>query len=1057
MLERIIALSIRRRIVIVAGVAALTAAGLQALLTLRIDAVPDITPVQVVVNTRTGGLDPEQAERAVTTPVESEIGGIPGVQEVRSLTRQGLSQVVVTFHDGTDIYWARQQVTERIQGARESMPDGMAPEMAPITTGLGEVLMYVLLPKPDSPLAKQPEEQRLLYLRTVQDLVLRRHLKTVVAGVAEVDANGGFKKEIHVDVDPARLDERGLSIGDVVRQLETVGENFGGGYIQHEGRQITVRAVGTIDRLDSLRRLPVGLDVRGRPIRLGQVAAVEEHHAQRMGAATYNEAETVLGTVLMLSGADSHRVALDAERALAEAPLPADVEARIVYSRRNLVEATMRTVGLNLAEGAALVVVVLLLVLGNLRSALLVSLAIPVSMCCGALGMRALGISASLMSLGAVDFGLLVDASIVVVESVLRRLEERGGKPLDPRARLNLVLDACREVVRPVTGGLVLVTAVYLPVLLLGGIEGKMFRPMAETVMLLLATSLLVAVWLMPALAFLTLRVSRRMGLHDGWFERLRDRYKILLRWTLSHRRVTIAAACGVGLLALLLLGRLGGEFIPTLTEGDIALNMTREPDISLDASVQMQRKSERVLAEFKEARHVFSRIGTAEAATDPMGVNFCDTFVILERNRSAWPRVDGHRRSYEELAQALRKAVESEVKGQEVSENQPIQMRFGEILEGSRADVTLRLYGPNLDVLMRLQNDAHELLEKVPGAAEVELDPLTALQTTPVLNARLDYEAIARYGVEIGEVNRLLATAMGGKAVGSYSEGQWRFPIVVRLTEAVREDPAALTRLPVGLPDRGTVPLGNLATIEQRDQVTTIAHAGGARYAAVSVFLSGRDIQSFVSDAKKLFREKLHMPPDVTLAWGGQFKQLEAARGRLRFAVPAVLLGIFLVLLRNFGSFRMALLVYTGIPFAMTGGVFALAVRGIPFSVSAAVGFIALCGIALLNTIVLVTYINQLRAKRTGLADAVVQGALIRLRPVLMTALVASLGFVPMALNSGIGAEVQRPLATVVIGGVLSSTALTLLVVPGLYLLAMRHLPSRAEVFARFRRKKQP
>ncbi|MBI2891602.1 MAG: efflux RND transporter permease subunit [Nitrospirae bacterium] len=1035
MLNWLVRQSVRNRLTVLLVFAGVAAIGAYLLADLPVDAVPDITPVQVVVNTKTGALDPEQIEKTVSFPIETEMSGIGRVKEVRSLSKYGLSQVVVIFEDGTDIYWARQQVGERLQGVAGELPGGLSPELAPITTGLGEVVMYAVTAKPGSPLAAKPEKDRLLYLRTIQDFVIAPYLKRSVKNVAEVDSTGGYKKEIHIEIHPERLDRYGLTIEEIGERLETLGENFGGGYVQPGGKQVIVRTSGRIEKLDEILSVPVKLDVRGTPIPLSRVADVREDYAQRMGGATYNGEETVLGTVLMLIGANSRLVALDAERALREAPLPPDVEVKLLYTRSYLVNATLKTVAKNLAEGAVLVVAVLVILLGNLRGSVFVSLAIPLSMLFAFIGMRWLGVSASLMSLGAIDFGLLVDGAVVIVENALRRLEENDGK-LDSGSRMDLILESVSEVIKPVTVGRIIIMLVYVPILALEGIEGKLFQPMALTVLMALGSSLLVAAFLMPILAYLHLRPAMEGKARETMvFRLLRKTYRPALDASLRHRLTALAPALALLVAALLVYRRLGADFMPPLNEGDLLVNLTRSSDIGVDASLALQKRSDQVIAGFGEVQHVFSRIGTAESATDPMGVHLSDTFVILKKNPSDWPRTEnGQPRSVEELYQAIKEELEREAPDQEMNANQPIEMRFGEILEGSRADVTLRIYGKELPVLINLLEKAIAIVEKVPGAEEVEMDALTALRKSPALTARPDPTAIVRYGLDIHQVNRLLEAAMGGQEVGSYYEQRWRFPIVMRVSEEHREDIGTIKSLPVGLPGGGTVPLSAVARFQMTDEVTTIAHDFSARYSAVAIFLSGRDIVGFVEEAKQAVAENLELPEGYTLGWGGQFKNLERARKRLAVIVPLVLVAIFLILWRTFGTLRQALLIYTGIPLAVTGGVFALALRGIPLSVSAGVGFIALMGIAVLNGMVLMTFFNQLRAEGADAWSAAREGALIRLRPVLMTALVASLGFLPMALSTGIGAEVQRPLATVVIGGIVTSTLLTLIVLPVLY-----------------------
>lgn len=1034
-MNRIIEWALKNRTTVVLFFAVGASLGLYSVAHVPVDAVPDITPVQVMVNTRTGALDPEQIEKTVSFPMETEMAGIAHVREVRSLSKYGLSQVVINFEDGTDIYWARQQVGERLQGVRGELPAGLSPELAPISTGLGEVLMYVVVPKAGTPLAAKPEKERLLYLRTIQDFILAPYLKRSVKGVAEVDSTGGYKKEIHIELHPEKLDEHGLTIEQIVERLEGLGENSGGGYIQPKGKQVIVRTSGRFQKLEEIGLIPVKLDVRGKPVPLSSVADVREDYMQRVGGATYAGEEAVLGTVLMLNGANSRQVALDAEQALKDAPLPPDVAVKELYSRSFLVNATLKTVSKSLAEGAALVVTVLLLLLGNLRAALFVSLAIPLSMLFGAIGMRWLGVSASLMSLGAIDFGLLVDGAVVMIENALRRLEEHKGE-LKPHERLLLFQEAAVEVVKPVTLGLLIIMLVYVPILSLEGIEGKLYHPMAVTVLMALGASLLVAVLLMPVIAYLWLRVPQGGG-HGGEttaYKALRGIYERVLDACLRRPAVALAPALILFVAALLVYRGMGADFMPPLDEGDLVVNLTRASDIGVDASLQQQRLSDRVIGKFPEVENVFSRLGTPESATDPMGVHLADVFVILKKDLSQWPKAEnGRRRTKAELYEAIKEALEKEVPDQEINENQPIEMRFSEIMEGSRADVTLRVYGKELPVLIDLLEKSIAVLEKVPGTDEAEMDALTALRKSPVLSARPNYTAIARYGLDLHKVNNLLEVAMAGRETGSFYEQQWRFPIVLRVEEGHRENIETIKSLPVGM-DGGSIPLRKVVDFEDKQEVTTIAHDYSQRYAAVAVFLKGRDIASYVADAKAAVEREVKLPEGYSLSWGGQFKNLERARARLAMIVPAVLLAILVILWRAFGNLKEALLVYSAIPLAVTGGVFALALRGIPLSVSASVGFIALMGIAILNGMVLITFFNQLRAKGLKPGEAAREGALVRLRPVAMTALVAGLGFVPMALNTGIGAEVQRPLATVVIGGLLTATLLTLVVLPVIY-----------------------
>ncbi len=1035
MVERFVNWALGNRLWVAVVTVAVIAFGIWSLARLPIDAVPDITNVSVMVNAATGALAPEEIERTVTFPIESELAGLPNVEDIRSLSKYGLSQVIVVFSDRTDIYFARQLVFERLQAVKEKLPEGVTPELGPVSTGLGEVFMYTVLPKEGSDLAKRPEKERLLHLRTVQDFVIRPALKAV-NGVAEVESNGGFKKEIHINIDPRRMEAHGLTCNELVASVESVGRNMGGGYIQEKGNQVIVRTLGRVENLDQIRNVPVKLNVFGAPIRIRDVGTVVEGHAQRLGAATYDGKEAVLGTVLMRIGANSRNVALDVEKAVAEMRLPADVEVRTLYSRSFLVNATIGTVTKNLLEGGILVVAVLFLILGNIRAAFLVALSIPISMLFAFSGMLQFGISASLMSLGALDFGLIVDGSVVMIENVIRRIDESRAsqRALDFAEKIEIVRRAAHEVGRPVLYGVLIIMIVYIPILSLSGIEGKMFRPMAGTVLFALAASLVIAVFLMPVASLYAVK-SGHGGGEGKLFRRLEKLYRPVLDYSLDHRFTTIVPTLAVALGSIMLFVFLGSDFIPKLDEGDMVIGLVRDTRIGIDRSVEMQKESDRVIASFKEVKHVFSRMGTPESATDPMGVNFADTFVILEKDRAKWPRVKGRARTRDELFADISAEIDRKVPGQEISMTQPIEMRFNEILEGSRADITLRIFGPDLGVLFGLVEKGQALMEKVPGAESVELDPLTALRKSPVLDVKLDYDRINRYGVSIRDVNHAFGIAMNGMEVGHLYLEDRRFPIVVRLGDEFRKNTADIGRIPVTFPEGGGIPLSALGELRMNDQVTTIARSRARRYAAISINLRDRDTVGFVEEAKEMVASKLGMPGGYFAEWGGQFKNLTSARRTLLIIIPLVLLAIFIILERIFKSIKQTLLVFNSIPFAITGGVLLLWVRGIPLSVSAGIGFIALTGIAILDGMVLVSFFNQLRAEGMGLREAVVKGSMTRLRPVVMTSLVAGLGFVPMAFNTGLGAEVQRPLATVVVGGVISSTILTLLLLPTLYM----------------------
>lgn len=1033
-LVRLIASALRNRMWVFGLFALIAVLGIDAATTIPIDAVPDITNVQVVVNTKTGALDPGKIERLVTYPIETEMAGVQKVEEVRSLSKYGLSQVTIVFEEGTNIYFARQLVSERLQGVRENLPQGLSPELAPVTTGLGEVLMYVLDAKPGSELSKKTKKEQLLYLRETQDYVLRPNLKKI-QGVADVDTNGGYLKQIHLNFEPEKLSRYGLSLEKFISKIDTLGENFGGGYIQREGSQLIVRATGRIASIDAIANIPLSLNVSGRPIRIRDVAEVSVDHALRLGAATHRGSETVLGTVLMRVGANSREVASRAEKAIqGEIRLPDGVQVKIVYSRSHLVNATVRTILKNLIEGAILVVAVLLLFLGNIRAAMIAAVAIPISMLFALKGMQGLGVSANLMSLGAIDFGLLVDGSIVLVENVIRRLEDLKGRAISSAEKLQLVIEASLEVLRPLVFGLAIIMLVYVPILYLEGIEGKMFHPMAITVLMALAGSLLVALFLMPALAYLFIPSSLSAHGEPRFFSWIREHYGIVLRFAQAHVWIAPAITLIPGAIALALFFRLGADFIPQFDEGDMVINLTRESQQDIDTSVRHQREAEAIIARYGEVEDVFSRMGTPESALDPMSPSLADTFVILKKDHSQWPLINGRRRTKDELFEAIEADLKKTGIQQETAATQPIEMRFNEILEGSRADISLRILGPDLDQLLEYGDRAKELLSGMKGVSSLESDPLTALTKSPVLDVVLNYEQMARYGVSLSDVNTILESAMSGREVGSFYEEDRRFPILLHLDEKLRNEITAISKIPVGLPDGGTIPLSSVTKIEKREEVTTVARTGARRYSAISIFIKDRDLAGFVTEAKDRIARSLQLKPGYEMTWGGQFKNLEKARKRLILIVPFMLIVILVLLVRGFGSARHALLVFSAIPFAMVGGVFSLWIRDIHFSVSASIGFIALAGIATLNSMVLVTFFNQSREKGESLDDAVLNGAMSRLRPVMTTALVASLGFIPMALNTGAGAEVQRPLATVVIGGLVTSTALTLLVIPVLY-----------------------
>ncbi len=1026
-MEKLAAWSIRSRFWIILVTIGIVVIGLYSASELPIDAVPDITNVQVMINSKTGALAPEEIENSVTFPVETEISGLPGVEEIRSISKYGLSQVIVIFKDGTDIYFARQLINERLQNLRGSLPEGVSPILGPVSTGLGEVLMYVVQAKAGSALASRPETERLRYLRTVQDWKIRPFLKGV-QGVAEVDSNGGYVKAIHIKLNPFRMERHGVSMDRIEEALTDIGMNHGGGYMENQDSRFIMRISGRFDAIDEIRRIPVRIYALGNPIQLSDIADVQESNQPRLGAATYAGRETVLGTVLMRIGANSRTVAEESTELLNHIVLPPDVEIEILYSRSNLVNATIRTVMKNLLEGGFLVIAVLLLILGNFRAAIIVSLAIPLSMLVSLTGMLNLKISANLMSLGAIDFGLLVDGSVVMIENIVRKLEESHGKILTFREKIDMILESAKEVAAPLTSGLLVIIAVYVPILSLTGIEGKMFRPMAWAVLFALVGSLVTALVLMPVLAFIFLKPPRTVK-ENRILGALRRIYRPALDFSLEKKSVVVIPSLMLLVFSVLAYFSMGSDFIPKLDEGDMVIGLVRRPDIGLAKSIEMQLRSEEVIRKYPEVKTVFSRIGTPESDTDPMGVNFSDTFLVLNRP----DEMKTEPRSRTELFEAISADLEKIVPGQSHSPTQPIEMRFNEMLEGSRADVNLRIYGSDLKKLAETVEKIMDILGKIPGVSGVGMDELTALRISPVIDYKINHARLSGYGMHVESLNRAFSSAMAGSTVGYFYEEVLRFPIVLRMDEHFRNDTNAVSRIPVELPGGGVTPLSELAQLRRLEQVTTIARSGGSRYASVAVYLGDRDVQSFVTEANEKIQAS-GVPKEFTLVWGGQFKNLQKARLRLALIVPATLLVIFIILLRSFNSFKQTLLIYSCIPFILTGGILFLFARGIPLSISAAVGFIALTGIAILNGTVLVNFFNQLRASGKSVRQSVTEGTLIRLRPILMTALVASLGFIPMAFNTGPGSEVQRPLATVVIGGLILEPLLTLLLLPILY-----------------------
>lgn len=1038
MLERIIRASIAHRWLVLVLVLAFSGLGIWNYSKLPIDAVPDITNVQVQINTEAPGYSPLEAEQRVTFPVETALAGLAKLEYTRSISRYGLSQVTVVFEDGTDIYFARQQVAERLQQAASQLPEGLKPSLGPVATGLGEIFMYTVEAEPGAEETWTP-----MALRTLQDWVVRpqmRHLK----GVTEVNTVGGYVRQFHITPDPKKLQAYGLTLQDVLEAVARSNANVGAGYIEKSGEQYLVRVPGQVADMAGLRKIVVA-NRDGMPLRVGDLADVVEGTELRTGAATKDGKEVVLGTAFMLIGENSRDVAQRTAAKLKDidATLPDGVRAHPVYDRTELVDRTIETVKKNLLEGALLVIAVLFLLLGNLRAALITAAVIPLTMLLTITGMVQNRVSANLMSLGALDFGLIVDGAVIIVENCLRRFGERQhllGRLLTREERFSLAASASAEVIKPSLFGLFIIAAVYIPIFALSGVEGKMFHPMALTVVIALTGAMALSLTFVPAAVaqFVTGKVSEKETKAMRGVTKL---YGPMLERAVNARKVVVASAAVLTVLAGLLASRLGTEFIPNLDEGDIALHALRIPGTSLTQAIRMQRQLEAAIKQFPEVDEVVAKIGTAEVATDPMPPSVADTFIML-KDRDQWP---DPRKPKAQLVAELEKVVRA-IPGNNYEFTQPVQMRMNELIAGVRAEVAVKLYGDDLGQLATIGAQVEDVASGIKGAADVKLEQITGL---PLMTITPDLDALARYGVAIDDVQKTISVALGGESAGQVFEGDRRFDIVVRLPENLRQDIGTLASLPVAVApgastaqERSFVPLGQLAKVEIAPGPNQISRENGKRRVVITSNVRGRDLGSFVEELRSKVGQEVQLPEGYWIEYGGTFEQLISASKRLSIVVPVVLVMIFGLLFMAFGSGKDAAIVFSGVPLALTGGVVALWLRDIPLSISAGVGFIALSGVAVLNGLVMISFIKNLREEGMPLHRAVTEGALTRLRPVLMTALVASLGFLPMALNVGAGAEVQRPLATVVIGGIISSTLLTLLVLPALYRLIHREKP---------------
>jgi cobalt-zinc-cadmium resistance protein CzcA len=1034
MIEWLIDFSLRKRGLILCSALVLVGLGVWSATRLGVDAVPEITNPQIHINTEIPALAAEEIETLVTVPVEMEMAGLPDMIELRSLSKFGLSQIRMTFNDDVDIYRLRQLVTERLSRASDRLPPNLTPVLAPISTGLGEIVYYTLRYKPDSPEASKDRAEQLRQLRLIHDYTLKPLLRAT-PGLAEVNAIGGYEKQIVIAPDPVKLAQAGVSFDQLVQIIRDNTESAGGGILEIGGEAVVVRADTRAKTAEDLGALPVKFAGAANPLLIRDLAEVSIGSAVRTGASTQDGEETVTGAAIMLAGENSRLIAQAVVERLKhiQEKLPEGTEIQVVYDRSDLVNATIHTVKKNLFEGAMLVAIILFAFLGNWRAALIVSLAIPLSFLFMLTGMVEAKLTANLMSLGAIDFGLIVDGAIVMVENILRNIAEKQhllGRKLTPTERLTEVRLSAREVARPMFFGVLIITLVYVPILALTGIEGKMFRPMAIAVMFALVGALVLALTLMPALCsgFLSGNISEK----DNWIVRVaKALYTPLLAWALRLRWLVAMAAIALFAVTGWLFTKLGAEFIPQLDEGSMAIQMIRGNSVALSDSVELQRASEKLILEkFPEVSHIFSRIGTAEIATDPMGPNVSDTYLFF-KPLDAWRVVDGRKITKPELIDLMRRELVTTAPGQTYLFTQPIQMRFNEIMAGARADLSLKIYGDDYSELERLATEARDVLRSVPGGGDVEFD---VLGRVPMLEITSKREALQRLNLHADEINTVIGTALGGEKAGTLIDGSRRYDVMVRLPESERLNLEGLRQLPV-IGEGGThVPLERVADIAVVDRIGSINREDTQRIVSILINVRGRDTESFVMEAQKQLNEQVKFPAGYFFEFGGQFENLQTARARLMIVVPAALLLIFSLVYASFGSVRQATLIFLCVPLAATGGVVALWLRDMPFTISAAVGFIALSGIAVLNGIMLISFINQLRAGGTSVRQAVIEGTLTRLRPKLMTALVASLGFVPMALSTGAGAEVQRPLATVVIGGVITSTFLTLILLPVLY-----------------------
>ncbi len=1031
MISKLVRFSIDNRWLVILLTILLSYAGWESFKHLPIDAVPDITNVQVQVNTQVDGRGPDEIERTVTYPLETSLNGVPGVTQVRSITRYGLSQVTVVFEEKTDIYKARQLVSERLQSISGQLPSFVEPMLGPVSTGLGEIFHYVI--EAESVATGEERLKQLTEIRAIQDWYVKPRLLTI-KGIAEVNTIGGYERQYHIEPDPIKMAKYGIHFGDIERAIEKVNMNAGGGYIEQTADQFIVQASGLFESLEDIRDVPVKTLGNLQIISISDIATVGFGKELRTGAALYNGKEVVVGTALMLLGENSREVSLRVAEQIEKIKkgLPEGYHIETLYNRSDLVNETLGTVKHNLITGATLVIIILFLLVGNLRAALITAVVIPISLLLTFILMRKYGISGNLVSLGALDFGIIVDGAVIVLDNCVRHIQEKTNF-LKRKLTLDEIKDTIHEAtmeIRKSAGfGELIIVVVFLPVFAFVGIEGKMFIPMAATFIFALISALVLSFTFVPAMGTLLLRgeVKDKEPLLMRWLERV---YSPLLNYSLKARRLVIGVAIGAIALGIVLFTRLGGEFLPTLNEGSIAVQMIRPVTVGISHSIALEEKSQNIIKGIPEVSHIFSRIGTAEISMDPMGPNISDSYIML-KPKSERPRYNGKLRTKEEIVQEIVKELEATTPGQRILVSQPIQLRFNELMEGTRSDVSLKIFGENQDVLTEEGQKIVEVIQKIEGAGDVELE---AKGKMTVLEIKPKYKTLKSLGVSAAEVLETIGIAIGGDQVGIFYEGMKRFPIIVRLGSEIRDDIEEIQNLPVGLTGGSTIPLKEVANIRFKDNYSSFSREETKRRIAVLINPRGRDTESFIKDAQKAVEEQIKLPPGYYLEWGGNFKNLNEAKSRLAILAPLALIFVLIMIYAAFRNVFETLLVFSCVPFALVGGVIALMVKGIPFSVSAGVGFIALSGIAVLNGVVLVNNFNNLRDKGKTGVEVIKKGALLRLRPVMMTALTDILGFLPMAIATGLGAEVQRPLATVIIGGIISSTILTLIVLPATY-----------------------